>query len=101
MNRNEFESPSADSSAQRNPCCETTHKHSFALGVTADDGRDYFFGTTRFLDAELTANTGVEQNEGAPPERLHVRYATGEIVILGRGLARVAQWLQRGEIGEP
>ena len=41
MNRNEFESPSADSSAQRNPCCETTHKHSFALGVMADDGHDY------------------------------------------------------------
>ena len=98
MDKNEFESPSAESSAQRNPCFETTHKHSFALGVTADDGHDYFFGTSQFLDAELTANTGVEQNECAPPERLQVRYATGEIVILGRGLGRVAQWLQRGEL---
>jgi hypothetical protein len=98
MRTSETEFPSAESPLQRNPCFETTHKHSFALGVTADDGHDYFFGTTQFLEAELTANAAVEKSEHAPPERLHVRYATGEVVILGRGLRRVAQMLQRGEL---
>src|SRR5437870_10282815 len=98
MNRSESESHSGESSAQRHPCCEVTPKHSFALGVMRDDGREFFFGTSQFLDAELTVNTGVEQNESDPPERLQVRYATGEIVILGRGLRKVAQWLQIGEL---
>ena len=98
MKTTDMESPSAESSAQRNPCHDTTNKHSFALGVTGDDGHDYFFGTTQFIEAELAANAGVEKSENAPPERLHLRYATGEAVILGRGLRRLAQLLQRGEL---
>jgi hypothetical protein len=98
METSPFESPSAESSQPDNPCCERTHKHSFALAVTSDDGHEYFFGTAQFLDAELTANASVEQSENAPPERLQIRYATGEIVLLGRGLHKLAQWLQRGEL---
>jgi hypothetical protein len=98
MKTTDMESPSAESSAQRNPCHDQTNKHSFALGVSADDGHDYFFGTTQFIEAELAANAVVEKSESAPPERLHLRYATGEAVILGRGLRRLAQLLQRGEL---
>ena len=98
MKTTDMQSPSAESSAQRNPCHDTTNKHSFALGITADDTHDYFFGTTQFIEAELAANSAVEKSESAPPERLHLRYATGEAVILGRGLGRLAQLLQRGEL---
>jgi hypothetical protein len=98
MKTTERESPSTEASAQRNPCHDTTNKHSFALGVTADDGHDYFFGTTQFIEAELAANDAVEKSESAPPERLHLRYATGEAVILGQGLRRLAQLIQRGEL---
>src|SRR5207249_10425965 len=87
-----------EASAQRNPCHDTTNKHSFALGVTADDGHDYFFGTAQFIEAELAANAAVEKSENAPPERLHLRYVTGEVAILGRGLRRLGQLLQRGEL---
>jgi hypothetical protein len=92
------ESPLAESSRQRNPCYETTHKHTFALGVTADDGQEYFFGAGQFLDAHLAAAVAIEKGDNAPPERLHIRYATGEIVILGQALRRVAQMIQRGEL---
>src|SRR6266516_505829 len=98
MRTTDTESPLAEPSAERNPCHDTTNKHSFALGVTADDGHDYFFGTTQFIEAELAANAAVEKSERAPPERLHLRYATGEAVILGRGLGRLAQLLQRDEL---
>lgn len=98
MKTTDMESPSAESSAQRNPCHDQTNKHSFALGVTADDTHDYFFGTTQFIEAELAVNAVVEKSESAPPERLHLRYATGEVVVLGRGLRRLSQLLQRGEL---
>src|SRR6266536_1440450 len=91
MKTTDMASPSAESSAQRNPSHDTTNKHSFALGVTADDTHDYFFGTTQFIEAELAANAGVEKSERAPPERLHLRYLTGEAVIHSRGLRRLAQ----------
>lgn len=88
----------SESSAQRTLCYETTQHHLFAIGVTADDGHEYFFGTAQFLEAELAANAGIEENASAAPDRMQIRYATGEIVILGRGLRKVAQWLQRGEL---
>lgn len=91
-------SPSVESSPSPSACYETSNKYLCALGVTADDGRDYLFSAAQFLDAELQANTGVEADEQAPPDRLHVRYASGEMVILGRGLRVVARWLQRGEL---
>jgi hypothetical protein len=98
MKTTDMASPSTEASGQRNPCHDTMNKHSFALGVTADDGHDYFFGAPQFIEAELAANAGVENCESAPPERLYLRYATGEAVILGRGLRRLAQLLQRGEL---
>lgn len=93
-----MESQSAEASAQRNPCHDTTNKHSFALGVTADDSHDYFFGAAQFIEAELAANAAVEKSENAAPERLNLHYVTGDVVILGRGLRRLVQLLQRGEL---
>jgi hypothetical protein len=91
-------SQSAKQSPPENECYETTNKHSFALGVTADDGHEYFLGTAQFLDAELAANPAIENKDYAPPERLRLRYATGEVVILGRGLRLVARKIQSGEL---
>jgi len=85
-------------SLEGNECYETTQEHFFALGVTTDDSHEYFFGTAQFLDAELAANPAIENKEYAPPERLHLRYATGEVAILGRGLRRLAQLIQSGEL---
>jgi hypothetical protein len=98
MKTTDTESLSTDSSAQRNPCHDTTGKHPFALGVSADDGHEYFFNATQFIEAELEANADVEKSKDAPPERLQLRYVTAEVAILGRGLRRLAQLLQRGEL---
>jgi hypothetical protein len=98
MKTTDTEYPSTDLSAQRNPCHDTTGKHLFALGVSADDGHEYFFSATQFIEAEFEANMDIEKSENAPPERLHLRYVTGEVAIVGRGLRRLAQLLQRGEL---
>ena len=98
MKTNELESPSAESASPRNLCHDTSNKHSFALGVTADDGHEYFFSAAQFVEAEFAANAAIEKSENAPPERLHIRSATGEVVVLGQGLRRLAQLIQRGEL---
>jgi hypothetical protein len=84
--------------AKRDPCCETTDSHSFALYVTADDGVSYLFGVGQFLDAKLDNNFQIENDPQAPPERLHIRYATGEVVVLGWGLHKVADWIGSGRL---
>src|SRR6266487_3242944 len=88
-------SPSAKSSSQQYECCVSTQEHAFAVIVTADNGHDYLFGTAQFLEAELKDNPNVEADEKAPPERLDICFATGEVVVLGRGLTRVTRLLQR------
>src|SRR5207249_4361519 len=72
-------------------------RHILAIGVTTDDGREYFFAASQFLDAELAAHSH-NGEKGDAPERLRVRYVSGEILILGRGLRRLAEMLQRGEL---
>jgi hypothetical protein len=73
MRTTDIESQSTEPSAQRNPCHDTTNRHSFALGVTADDGHDYFFSATQFIEAELAANAAVEKDENGrlAPERTY------------------------------
>ena len=43
----------------------------------------------------LDSNQGVEP--GAGPERLHIRFATADVVVLGKRLRRLAELL-RGEL---
>jgi len=85
-------------SLSRLACVETSHKHLFAVAITADDGHDYFFSTAQFLDAQLERSSGIHEDEKQAPERLLLRYATAEILILGRSLSRLAYPLQRGEV---
>jgi len=79
-------------------CFESTQRHVFALAVTADDGQDYFLSTAQFLDAQLERNPTTQDNQKQASERLLLRYAAAEIVILGRGLRRLTRHLQRGEL---
>lgn len=76
----------------------TSGKHIVALRVTADDHHDYLFGLVHFIDGEHTANSGIESDKHASPEKLVLRFTTGEVVVLGRSLARIAKALQEGDL---
>ena len=77
-------------------CHVASHKHPIAVGFLADDGREHWLGLAQFLEAMLESNQGAEP--GACPERLHIRFATADIVVVGRRLRRLAELLQRGEL---
>jgi hypothetical protein len=94
-----MQTPSASpETPKRNPCYERTERYCYALGVTADDGQTFWFAAAQWLQAEQQWSPLPEEGAGGPAERLQIRYATGEITILGTGLNRLARMLQRGEL---
>ena len=97
MQRPTLESPS-EKRSETNPCLGLAEKHIIALRVRADDLCDYFFGYVHFLDGEHSANPDIEPNKQAPPERLTLRFTTGDVVVLGRALSRVAKSFQEGNL---
>lgn len=97
MQRPALESHS-DRRPETNPCLGTAGKHIVALRVTADDQHDYLFGLVHFIDGEHSANPEIESDKQAPPERLALRFTTGEVVVLGRSLGRIIKSLQEGEL---
>ena len=97
MQRPALESPS-DRRSETNPCLGTAGKHIVALRVSADDQHDYLFGLVHFIDGEHFANPEIESDKQAPPERLTLRFTTGEVIVLGRSLGRIVKSLQEGEL---
>jgi hypothetical protein len=50
------------------------------------------------LYAERTANTALEKEPDAPPEKMRIHFASAEVIILGSGLKRLESWLQKNEL---
>ena len=91
--------PSSSSSfreGERLSCLESTPAHCNSVRVHADDHRLYAFSLSHYLDSVVEANP--HRGPGDPPERLALRFATGEIVVLGSGLDRVEEALSEGRL---
>jgi hypothetical protein len=50
------------------------------------------------LSAERFSNPALEQEPDAPPEKMLIRFAQAEVVVLGCGLDAVESYLQRYEL---
>ena len=95
---NDPNNPTASaSSAPPNPCVERA-ANTAALKAVADDGISYLLPYSQFLYAERSAYAAVEKQPDVPPERMLIRFASGEVVILGSGLKRVETDIQRYEL---
>jgi hypothetical protein len=90
------DNPSA-SSPRDNPCF-TTDPAIAALEVIADDGISYLLPYAQFLYAERTPNPALEKEPDAPPEQMAIHFACGEVVVLGSGLKRLEQNIQKYEL---
>jgi hypothetical protein len=69
-----------------------------ALEAITDDGISYLLPYAQFLYAERTSNPAVEKEPDAPPERMLMRFASGDVVVLGSGLKRLEMNLQKYEL---
>ena len=86
--------------AERKPewCLDTHHLYSASISILADDGRTYGFATSQYVDFVHEANPGMQNDLGAPPERMRLRFATAEVMILGSRLERIASALSEGQL---
>lgn len=88
--------PSA-SDPRDNPCLDTDSTIA-ALKVVADDGISYLLPYAQFLYAEKVSNPGLEAKPDAPPEKMRIRFARADVVVLGSGLKRLETAIQKFEL---
>jgi hypothetical protein len=93
---NSNDNPSA-SSSRDNPCLDRDSTVA-ALKVIADDGISYLLPYAQFLYAEKVSNPALETEPDAPPEKMRIHFACADVVVLGSGLKRLEQDIQKYEL---
>jgi hypothetical protein len=88
---------SSVSSPMDNPCLERDSTIA-ALEAIADDGISYLLPYAQFLYSEKIPNPVLEKEPDAPPEKMRIRFVRAEVVVLGGGLKRLAQEIQKYEL---
>ena len=94
MNINKRPLTESDFRSGHNPCF-TSDINSAALKVYADDGHNYLLPYAQLLSAESFSNPALEQEPDAPPQKMLIRFALAEVVVLGSGLDSVERELQQ------
>ena len=92
------ENPPASASSPRDNPCLGNDPTIAALDVFADNGISYLLPYAQFLYAEKMSNPALEKEPDAPPEKMLIRFATAEMVVLGSGLKRLEQGIQKYEL---
>jgi hypothetical protein len=85
-----------DHELQKLACMESSHAYTVSVRIRADDRRIYSFAVSHYLDAVLEAGSSREAN--TPPERLVLRFTSGEVTVLGSGLERIEDRLSEGHL---
>jgi hypothetical protein len=85
------------SSPRDNPCLGHD-SNAAAVAVLTDDGISYLLPYAQFLYAERTANPALEKEPDAPPEKMLIRFASANVVVLGSGLKRLEAEIQKYEL---
>ena len=90
--------PTASVSSPRdNPCLERDSTIA-ALEAVADSGISYLLPYAQFLYAEKIPNPALEKEPDAPPEKMLIHFACADVVVLGSGLKRLEQDIQKYEL---
>ena len=90
--------PAISASSPRDNPCLGSDPTITALDVFADNGISYLLPYAQFLYAEKMSNPALEKEPDAPPEKMLIRFATAEVVVLGSGLKRLEQGIQKSEL---
>ena len=85
------------SSPRDNPCLDRDSTIA-ALEVIADDGTSYLLPYSQFLYAEKIPNPVLDKEPDAPPEKMLIHFACADVIVLGSGLKRLEQDIQKYEL---
>ena len=58
----------------------------------------YLLPYAQFLYAEKISNPALEKEPDAPPEKMRIHFASADVVVLGSGLKRLEQGIQKYEL---
>ena len=94
---NESQPTASASSPRDNPCLERDSTIA-ALEAIADDGISYLLPYAQFMYAEKVPNPALEKEPDAPPEKVLIHFACADMVVLGSGLKRLTQEIQKYEL---
>jgi hypothetical protein len=94
---NENQPTASASSPRDNPCLDRDSSIT-VLKVIADNGISYLLPYAQFLYAEKIPNPALEKEPDAPPEKMQIRFACADVVVLGSGLQRLEQEIQKYEL---
>ena len=97
MNTNENPPGISASNPRDNPCFRSDTQTA-ALNVFADDGISYLLPYAQFLWAERVPNPRLEKETDAPLEKMLIRFALADVVVLGSGLIAIERSLQKYEL---
>jgi len=90
--------PTASASSPRDNPCLGNDPTIAALDVFTDNGISYLLPYAQFLYAEKMSNPALEKEPDAPPEKMRIYFASAEVVVLGSGLKRMEQGIQKYEL---
>lgn len=85
-----------DHELQNLACLEFSHTYCASIRIKADDKRTYHFATSHYIDGMIEGSAGREVN--APPQRLVLRFTTGEVMVRGSRLERIEDQLAEGHL---
>jgi hypothetical protein len=97
MNTNDNPPATSASNPRDNPCFRSDAQTG-ALVVFADGGISYLLPYAQFLYAERVSNSRLEKEPDAPPEKMLIRFALADVVVLGSGLMAIERALQKYEL---
>jgi hypothetical protein len=90
--------PTASASNPRdNPCLDRDSTIA-ALEAIADDGISYLLPYAQFMYAEKMSNPVLKKEPDASPEKVLIHFACADVVVLGSGLKRLTQEIQKYEL---
>jgi hypothetical protein len=95
---NTSENPTISASSPRDNPCLGSDSTIAALDVFADDGISYLLPYAQFLFAERISNPALEKEPDAPPEKMLIRFASANVVVLGSGLKTLERAIQKYEL---
>jgi hypothetical protein len=89
--------PASASSSRDNPCLDRDSTI-VVFKVIADNSVRYLLPYAQFMYAEKIPNPALEREPDAPPEKMLIRFACADVVILGSGLHRLEEEIQKYEL---
>ena len=97
-NLNNDNPPTASASDPRDNPCLGRDSTIAGLMVFADSGISYVLPYAQFMYTERNSNPALESDADAPPEKMVIRFAQAEIVVLGSGLKKLELEIQKYEL---